>query len=99
MSEVVSYVILKIINNINEWRRCVGIEPTCDRVSAAHTVLKTGAPTSDASISVGELDFHAGSGSLKSPDTQKGQSASNWPVDGPQKPLSSNHPGPRSLLH
>ena len=34
------------------WRRCVGIEPTCDRISATHTVLKTGAPTSDASISL-----------------------------------------------
>ena len=29
----------------------MGIEPTCDRISAAHSGLKSGAPTSDASIS------------------------------------------------
>ena len=42
------------------WRRCVGIEPTCDMISATHTVLKTGAPTSDASISVQYLQRIAG---------------------------------------
>ena len=34
------------------WRRCIGIEPIYDSVSAVHSGLKSGAPTSDASISV-----------------------------------------------
>jgi len=34
------------------WRRCIGIEPIYDSVSAARAGLKSGAPTSDASISV-----------------------------------------------
>ena len=34
------------------WRRRIGIEPIYDSVSAAHAGLKSGAPTSDASISV-----------------------------------------------
>ena len=35
-----------------EWRRSIGIEPIYDSVSAARAGLKSGAPTSDASISV-----------------------------------------------
>ena len=35
-----------------DWRRCIGIEPIYDSVSAARAGLKSGAPTSDASISV-----------------------------------------------
>ena len=34
------------------WRRRIGIEPIYDSVSAVHSGLKSGAPTSDASISV-----------------------------------------------
>jgi len=34
------------------WRRCIGIEPIYDSVSAVHSGLKSGAPTSGASISV-----------------------------------------------
>ena len=34
------------------WRRCIGIEPIYDSISAVHSGLKSGAPTSDASISV-----------------------------------------------
>jgi len=34
------------------WRRRIGIEPIYDSVSAARAGLKSGAPTSDASISV-----------------------------------------------
>ena len=34
------------------WRRSIGIEPIYDSVSAARAGLKSGAPTSDASISV-----------------------------------------------
>ena len=34
------------------WRRRIGIEPIYDIVSAARAGLKSGAPTSDASISV-----------------------------------------------
>ena len=33
------------------WRRCIGIEPIYDSVSAARAGLKSGAPTSGASIS------------------------------------------------
>ena len=36
------------------WRRCIGIEPIYDSVSAVHSGLKSGAPTSDASISVND---------------------------------------------
>ena len=35
-----------------DWRRRIGIEPIYDSVSAARAGLKSGAPTSDASISV-----------------------------------------------
>ena len=34
------------------WRRRVGIEPTNDCFRAIHAGLKSGAPTSDASVSV-----------------------------------------------
>ena len=34
------------------WRRCIGIEPIYDSISAARAGLKSGASTSDASISV-----------------------------------------------
>ena len=38
------------------WRRCIGIEPIYDSVSAARAGLKSGAPTSDASISMNNND-------------------------------------------
>ena len=40
------------INASKWWRRCIGIEPIYDSVSAAHAGLKSGAPTSGAASSV-----------------------------------------------
>ena len=43
---------LMIAKEWERWRRRIGIEPIYDSVSAARAGLKSGAPTSDASISV-----------------------------------------------
>ena len=75
--DVISYIISVISRFQIKWRRCVGIEPTCDRISATHTVLKTGAPTSDASISVLYL--------------QRVMGTSNWPIPATMYILCTNY--------
>ena len=58
-----------IIFTKSQWRRRIGIEPIYDSVSAARAGLKSGAPTSDASISVhnnSDLQFSVFSKSILS---------------------------------